>query len=87
MQAPVQITHNNRERWNYSQTRMIEYVLWKNENSMSVPDIKERLSQKYGMEVRETNIHALLRPLLQRGDVVKLMRGIYLHADHCGLFD
>ena len=86
MQPPIRIWFNNRERWNYGLRGLVEWSLWKNARPLNAKQLVLYLRLHHNIEPRTQSICLLLRELAADGRVVKLQRGIYIHAEHATIF-
>lgn len=86
MRKPEQVLSGERLVWVGNKVALVEYVVWKAGTYMANPTIAKSVLAEFGVAMAPNVITNLMSQLVLENKVLRVSRGIYLHADHAELF-
>ena len=86
MIEPIKVIHRQRLRWTHKRIYLVEWTLWRQQRPMTAPAINAALASHFAVSPGPTNVAKRLLALVDAGKVVRLSRGLYVHATYSTIF-
>lgn len=86
MRKPEQLLVEDRMLWVGHKVALVEYVIWKAGTYMANPMIAKAVLSEFGVAMAPNVITNLTSQLVLENKVLRVSRGIYLHASHAEMF-
>jgi hypothetical protein len=86
MKKPDGFEYNERRMWVGGKVALVEYVVWKAGAYTANPLIAKEVLAEFGVAMSPNVVTNLMAQLVLENKVLRVSRGIYLHASHAELF-
>lgn len=84
---PSRIRVAGRERWNVTQRGIVEYAVWQSLHPVTCLELLHVLEKDFGVQAGQVYTTQNLISLTDAKRLVRLKRGLYMHACHATMFD
>lgn len=87
MQKPLHVLYQGRQRWTVPKIRMIEYLAWAAKGPVAHDMLKDGMAKEFDAQLSTNSVSNLTTLLVKEGRILRLNRGMFVHADHAGIFE